>query len=72
MLPEENTNGHTLISFSDARRLLGVSRVTMYKIVDHRLELPVIKTGYLGKLRIRYFYKSDVEALQIRRNPQID
>lgn len=68
MLPEQN-NGHTILTWVEAQKLLGVSNRTMYKIVDIRKELTPHKTTYLGEMRRRYFLKSDVLALLAKRNP---
>lgn len=64
----ENNNGH-LLSWKEAKELLGVSQATMWRIVEKRKELPIAKITYHGKQRHCFFKKADVEFLQLIRQP---
>lgn len=63
------SNGNILLTSNEATRLLGVSRVTFYRIVRKYQQLRIAKTAKRGKQELHYFYRSDVERLRAERNP---
>ena len=59
-----------LLSFDEAAAWLGVSRQTIYAIVNERHELRPAEERVIGKQRRRYFRRGDVEALRRKREGQ--
>lgn len=64
------SNGTTLLTSNEARELLGVSRVTFYRIVRKYNQLRIAKIAKRGKQELHYFDRNDVELLHSQRNPQ--
>lgn len=60
-----------LLTFEQTAERLGVTRVTLYRIVDQYNELTPAYEVYYGKQRRRWFYEHEVEALKAKRNPQL-
>lgn len=65
-MEQEKPDRNELVTLSDARRILGYSRTSMYRLFDSG-ELEPIRI-YPAKLKQPlYFYRRDIERLLMRR-----
>jgi predicted DNA-binding protein (UPF0251 family) len=58
-----------LLTASQARNVLGVSRTTLWRIVRKYNQLPIAQTATRGKQKIHYFDSNEVIKLRSQRQP---